>query len=78
LLELDASSRDPRFRLRDPEPEPPKANELVSSFTTRYPAREPRVVNIRLAARLDGTVLVPGQTFSMNTALGQRTVERDF
>jgi vancomycin resistance protein YoaR len=57
----------------------PKANELVSTFTTHYAPGEPRVVNIRLASRLlDGTVLAPGATFSMNAALGERTTERGF
>ena len=69
----------PPPRVRDPEPQPPKANELVSTFTTEYTPGEPRVVNIRRAARLlDGTVLAPGETFSMNDALGERTVERGF
>ena len=69
----------PPPRVRDPEPEPPRADEQVSSFTTRFTAGEPRVVNIgRAAALLDGTVLGPGQTFSMNAALGERTVDRGF
>lgn len=66
-------------RARDPEPEPPPANELVASFTSRYPPGEARVTNIRRAAELlDGTRLAPGETFSMNEALGERTVERGF
>ncbi len=69
----------PPPRIPDPEPVLPEANELVSTFTTRYAPGEPRVVNIRLASRLlDGTVLTPGATFSMNEALGQRTTERGF
>jgi vancomycin resistance protein YoaR len=66
-------------RTRDPEPKPPPANELVAAFTTRYEAGEPRVTNIRRAAELlDGTQLAPGETFSMNEALGERTVARGF
>ena len=69
----------PPPRVRDPEHELPRADELVSSFTTRYTAGEPRVLNIqRAAALLDGTVLPPGETFSMNEALGERTVGRGF
>jgi vancomycin resistance protein YoaR len=53
--------------------------ELVGEFTTRYPAGQPRVVNIRRAAELlDGTILGPGETFSMNEALGERTEEKGF
>jgi vancomycin resistance protein YoaR len=69
----------PQPRIRDPEPKPPPANEVVARFTTRYPAGEPRVTNIRRAAELlDGTQLRPGATFSMNAALGERTLERGF
>jgi vancomycin resistance protein YoaR len=53
--------------------------ELVSSFTTYYPAGQPRVTNIRLAARLlDGTLLQPDARFSMNRVLGKRTRQRGF
>ena len=66
-------------RARDPEPVPPRANELVASFTSRYTPGEPRVTNIRRAAELlDGTTLRAGETFSMNDALGERTTDRGF
>jgi vancomycin resistance protein YoaR len=66
-------------RARDPEPKPPPANELVSSFTTRYEPGQPRVTNIRRAAQLlDRTVLAPGETFSMKDALGERTAAKGF
>jgi hypothetical protein len=56
-----------------------RIRELVSEFTTHYPAGEPRVVNIkRAAALLDGMILAPGATFSMNEALGERTTARGF
>jgi vancomycin resistance protein YoaR len=62
-----------------PELEALGVRELVGAFTTRYPAGQPRVVNIERAAELlDGTILPPGATFSMNEALGRRTVERGF
>jgi vancomycin resistance protein YoaR len=58
-----------RFRIREP----------VASFTTRYPCCQPRVTNIRRAARiLDGTVIAPGERFSLNEALGERTAARGF
>lgn len=48
--------------------------KVTGSFTTYYPGTAYRVNNIGKAARLiNGTFLKPGQTFSMNKALGQRT-----
>ncbi|GAB3590729.1 VanW family protein [Angustibacter peucedani] len=53
--------------------------ERVSTFTTAFPFNPPRTSNIRLAASvLDGTVVKPGQTFSLNAALGQRTKEKGY
>jgi vancomycin resistance protein YoaR len=53
--------------------------DLVSEFTTYYPPRQPRVVNIRrAAAEIDGTILPPGGTFSMNAALGERTIAKGY
>ena len=52
---------------------------LISTFTTRYEPGQPRVVNIRRAAELlDRTVIPSGGRFSMNAALGRRTVARGF
>ena len=53
--------------------------DLVSEFTTYYPPGQPRVVNIRrAAAAIDGTILPPGGTFSMNDALGERTIAKGY
>jgi vancomycin resistance protein YoaR len=53
--------------------------ELVSEFTTYYPCCQPRVTNIQRAAELlDGTIVLPGKAFSLNEALGKRTVEKGF
>ena len=52
---------------------------IVARFTSRYTPGEPRVINIRRAAKLlDGTVIPSGGSFSMNKALGKRTVQRGF
>jgi len=52
---------------------------LVSSFTTRHPCCERRVDNIhRIADILDGTVVEPGQTVSVNQLVGPRTVKNGF
>jgi vancomycin resistance protein YoaR len=51
----------------------------VSSFTTNYMPGQSRVHNIHLASdTLDNTVVVPGQTFSLNAKLGQRTPEKGY
>jgi len=61
------------------EPPPTATPEVVSRFTTNFTPGEPRVVNIERAVELlDGTVLPAGGTFSMNEALGERTVEAGF
>jgi vancomycin resistance protein YoaR len=53
--------------------------EQVSTFTTFYPPGQPRVVNIQRASSvIDGTILRPGATFSMNQALGERTIEKGY
>jgi vancomycin resistance protein YoaR len=53
--------------------------EVVSTFTTRFPVNPPRTTNIRIAARtLDGTLVRPGETFSLNRALGRRSAAKGY
>jgi vancomycin resistance protein YoaR len=53
--------------------------EKISEFTTYYSCCQPRVTNIQRAAQiLDGTIVRPGDAFSLNKALGKRTVEKGF
>ena len=48
--------------------------ERVSTVTTNFPYAEYRNVNLPRAAELiDGTVLRPGETFSLNDIVGERT-----
>ena len=50
---------------------------LIGTFTTRYEPGQPRVTNIRRMARtVDGTLIAPGATFSLNAIVGPRT-EKD-
>jgi vancomycin resistance protein YoaR len=66
-------------RAASTEPRQSNAYELVSRFTTHYPAGQPRVINIRRAAQLlDRTLLQPGARFSLNQTLGKRTRARGF
>ena len=53
--------------------------EVVSSFTTQFPHADYRNVNLGRAAELvNGTVLKPGETFSLNDTVGERTVANGF
>jgi len=55
-------------------------SEVVSNYTTRYNQKNGnRSHNIQNAAnRLNGTILMPGESFSFNKFLGQRTSENGF
>ncbi len=54
-------------------------DEQVSTFTTEHSCCQPRVENIhRIADMLDGTVVKPGETFSVNDAVGERTRQKGF
>ena len=56
-----------------------KIRRKVSSFTTYYPYAAYRNVNIpRAASLINGTVLKPGETFSMNGTVGERTAANGF
>ncbi|GAB2619035.1 VanW family protein [Nocardioides ginkgobilobae] len=56
-----------------------RIRERVSTFTTEYPHADYRNTNIGRAAELvNGTVLAPGETFSMNDIVGERTRENGF
>ena len=50
--------------------------DLISKFSTKYNARDKdRTTNLKLAAeKINGTVLMPGETFSYNTVVGERTI----
>jgi len=53
--------------------------QLVSEFTTYYPRAHYRNVNIgRAASLIDGTVLAPGETFSLNGTVGERSRDNGF
>ncbi len=76
-IEVEARSRSPTSPPRTPASS--KIREQVSTFTTYYPNAEYRNVNIGRAAEIiDGTVLAPGETFSMNDTVGERTRENGF
>jgi len=70
-IELKAATRpaQPRVRLEHLE----RITHTLARFTTRLAGSRNRVNNIVLACRaIDGTVLLPGDTFSYNEVVGPR------
>jgi hypothetical protein len=58
-----------------PEPRP----HVIGTFTTYYPAGQSRVTNIHLIAdAADGAVVMPGETWSLNEHVGQRTTAKGY
>jgi len=54
-------------------------NQQVSTFTTNFPYAEYRNQNLSRAAELvNGTLLKPGDTFSLNDTVGERTAANGF
>ncbi|HEX2361478.1 MAG TPA: VanW family protein, partial [Jiangellaceae bacterium] len=53
--------------------------EVVSEFTTRFPHASYRNTNIGLAlGRIDNTLLLPGEVFSLNDLVGERNAANGF
>ena len=49
--------------------------DLLGTFSTHYVSNADRTTNLRLAAgKIDGTVLMPGEVFSYNSVVGERTI----
>ncbi len=52
---------------------------LVAAYTTKTTSESNRNTNIRLACEaINGTALLPGETFSFNEATGQRTTSKGY
>jgi vancomycin resistance protein YoaR len=52
---------------------------VLASYSTYYSGTADRIQNLQLAVKLlDGTLVAPGGTFSLNEAVGPRTLERGF
>ena len=53
--------------------------KIIASVTTKTTSNELRNTNVKLAAAaVNGTVLQPGEEFSFNTVVGQRTAEKGY
>lgn len=64
-----------------PGADAPPVNQpyLVAEYTTYHPAGQDRNININLIADMvDGAVVMPGEEFSLNNHVGERTVEKGF
>lgn len=54
-------------------------DQLIGTFTTYHPPGQPRVTNIhRIADAVDGTVIAPGKSFSLNGIAGERTKAKGY
>lgn len=74
---VESTVSEPEFTTKDAKALGIK--EKVSSFTTYYPHADYRNTNIGRAAELvNGTLLKPGETFSLNGVVGERTRENGF
>lgn len=57
----------------------PGPDDVIGTFTTYHDCCRNRVVNIHLIAdAVDGAVVFPGETWSLNTHVGPRTVEKGY
>lgn len=77
VVQIEADVVQPEFTTEDAEAL--NIVERVSEFETFYPHAEYRNINQGRAAELiDGTLLKPGETFSFNDTVGERTEARGF
>ena len=73
-----------RAEVDESQPELSAANakeqyKTLSTFTTETTANEKRNTNVKLAARaINGTIVQPGEEFSFNKVVGQRTAEKGY
>ena len=76
-VSVEAQAVEPAFTTEDAEAL--KITEKVSEFETTFPYAEYRNVNQGRAAEiLNGTIVKPGETFSFNDTVGERTVANGF
>lgn len=75
--ELELSGAKAKFSTADAEKLGIK--EVTGEYTTYFPNAEYRNINIgRAAVLINGTVLTPGETFSLNDVVGERTRDNGF
>lgn len=75
--ELPLETIEADFTTREAEDLRP--THLIGTFTTYYPGGTPRAHNIRLLGdTVDGTLVLPGEQFSINEISGQRTCAKGY
>lgn len=80
------TNEEHRFNLMYTEPEITIQNfgmdafpDLLGTFSTRYVNNPNRTVNLRLASnKMSEKVLMPGESFSFNSIVGPRTVQKGY
>lgn len=76
-VEVEAKVVEPLFTTADAKAL--KITEKISDFETPFPYAEYRNINQGRAAELiDGTIIKPGETFSFNSIVGERTEANGF
>lgn len=76
-VEVEAKVVEPAFTTKDAKAL--KITKRISSFETQFPYAEYRNTNQGRAAELiNGTILKPGETFSFNDTVGERTAANGF
>lgn len=74
---VEASEQQPEFTTEDAEAL--GVTEIISEFTTYFVPSSYRNTNIGLAAsKINNTLLLPGDTFSLNGIVGERTAANGF
>lgn len=74
-----AVARTAAPELTTAEAERLRITSVLGSYSTYYAGTADRIHNLQLAVSLlDGTLVPPGETFSLNSVVGQRTTERGF
>ncbi|MGQ0632281.1 MAG: VanW family protein [Sporichthyaceae bacterium] len=77
IVDAGARSAEPKFSTEDAEAL--NIKEKLGSFETFYPFAAYRVTNIGRAARLiNGSVVKPGEIWSLNDRVGERTIKNGF
>lgn len=75
--EVTLASVEPDFTTKDAKKA--DVSETVSEFSTGYSSEPNRDTNLRVASKkVSGTVLQPGEQFSLNDTLGQRTAANGY
>jgi len=76
VSEIKAEFKEQLPKLTAVQLEDQKITGLIASYTTRFdPSQAERTENVRLATKaLDMTTVKPGDTFSFNQSVGERTV----